>query len=243
MADDLNKGNTMHIKIDTTKLLNLLGENGEHWVQGKWGDDTAMCLHGAIRRCQPQRGDAYLIEQVARLQGWGTNWNDNNNTDWAQVRRLIVSGLEVTDADLADTFGPQWEQIVALVRRAAVLTTDELKRLSAARATAQDDAQDDAQDASQYIARRAARYNAWYTAWAAACGAAQDHAQYDAQYDDWYDGWYNAQDAVRAAARGLVIRDLIGQRGFTQQHYDLLTQPWSKVIGPVHPDDKQADRG
>ena len=45
----------------------------------------------------------------------------------------------------------------------------------------------------------------------------------------YYAAWY--------AASVLVIRDLIGSYGFTQAHYDLLTGPWRKVIGPVHPDD------
>ena len=51
--------------------------------------------------------------------------------------------------------------------------------------------------------------------------------------------------AARGAARGvacdvawaLVVRDLIGQHGFTQEHYDTLTRPWATVIGPAHPDD------
>jgi len=38
-------------------------------------------------------------------------------------------------------------------------------------------------------------------------------------------------------ARALVIRDLIGQHGFTQEHYDELTRQWRNVIGPLHPDD------
>jgi hypothetical protein len=46
--------------------------------------------------------------------------------------------------------------------------------------------------------------------------------------------------AARDAAEALVVRDLIGRRGFTQAHYDLLTGPWAKVIGPVHPDDRTA---
>lgn len=37
-------------------------------------------------------------------------------------------------------------------------------------------------------------------------------------------------------ATALLARDLIRDR-FTQEHYDLLTGPWRKVIGPVHPND------
>ena len=47
--------------------------------------------------------------------------------------------------------------------------------------------------------------------------------------------WYAAGDA----ARGLGVRDIIGQHGFTQAHYDVLTGPWRKVIGPIHPDDAE----
>ncbi|MCT1689890.1 hypothetical protein M3B11_02765 [Brevibacterium sp. p3-SID960] len=50
---------------------------------------------------------------------------------------------------------------------------------------------------------------------------------------------YAAGDAAWAAAGALVMRDLIGQRNFTQEHYDLLTRPWRTVIGPIHPDDKE----
>jgi hypothetical protein len=61
-----------------------------------------------------------------------------------------------------------------------------------------------------------------------------------------YDAARGAHDAVWGVARGaawdaavaLASRDLIGLFGFTQAHYDLLTGPWRRVIGPVHPDDK-----
>ena len=46
-----------------------------------------------------------------------------------------------------------------------------------------------------------------------------------------------ARVAARDAARALVVRDLIGQHGLTQAHYDTLTLPWRTVIGPIHPDD------
>ena len=210
----------MNIKINETDLLDLLGENGERWVQGQWDDDDGMCLHGAIRRCSPQPGDAYLIEQVAERQGWGTRWNDADGTEWEMVRARLAR-VEVTDADLADTFGPHWEHIVALVRRAAVLTADEARQLFAAWAAAGAAARDAAWDA------------AWAAAWAAAGAAARVAA------------WDAAWAAAGAAAGALVVRDLIGQHGFTQEHYDLLTGPWRTVIGPVHPDDAplEAHRG
>lgn len=47
----------------------------------------------------------------------------------------------------------------------------------------------------------------------------------------------DSEQAVVDAMRALVVRDFIGERGFTQARYDLLTQSWRQVIGKVHPDD------
>jgi hypothetical protein len=212
----------MAILIDRIKMLDLLGDNGERWRQGAWGDEQSMCLHGAIRRCQPQPGDAYLVEQVANHQGWGPAWNDVTSTTWPMIRERLAH-IEITDADLADTFGPQWEAIVALVRRVAMLTADEAALLAAAWHGTQYDARAAALDATQDDARDAA-LAAWGAAWAAALDAAQDTT-------------WAAWNAAGEAARALVARDLIGQNGFTQDHYDTLTGPWHSAIGPVHPND------
>ena len=100
-----------------------------HWRQGDYGNDKAMCLHGAIRRCCPVPGDAYLIEQVeARLDRWSTTWNDAITRTEGEVVQLARAGWDITDADLIETFGPQWRAVVALVRRAATLTPNEAQR-------------------------------------------------------------------------------------------------------------------
>jgi hypothetical protein len=207
------------ITIPESDLVAVLGEHGEHWAQNTWGQDGFMCLHGAIRRCQPQPGDAFIIEQVASRQGWGPVWNDAKSTTWPMVRERLAH-IEVSDVDLAVTIGPQWEQVVALVRRAAVLTADEAERLAAAWTAAL--------EVGGYAARDAARPAVWYT------------ARRNARYAAWTTALEVGGYAARDAAEALVVRDLIGRRGFTQAHYDLLTGPWAKVIGPVHPDDRTA---
>ena len=55
---------------------------------------------------------------------------------------------------LADTFGPQWQPIVVLVRRAAILTSAETKALDAARAAARAAAGDAARDAARALVVR-----------------------------------------------------------------------------------------
>ena len=68
-----------------------------------------------------------------------------------------------------------------------------------------------------YAARNTAWDAAWNTAWDAA--------------------GYAARDAARNTAGALVVRDLIGQHRFTQEHYDTLTRPWRTAVGPIHPED------
>ena len=203
---------TTIIHIPVEQVLDRLG-HGNLWTRG-WGtpDDSTQptCLHGAIRFCAPVPGDAQLIEQVGARFGFGTFANDQA-ADFAAVESLIRAHADISDDMLADTFGPQWQPIVVLVRRAAILTSAEAKALDAARAAALDAALDAARDAAR-AATRAATRAAWDAARAAARAAALD------------------------AARALVARDQVGDT-FTQAHYDTLTRPWATVIGPVHPDD------
>ena len=120
-------------------------------------------------------------------------------------------------------YGPQHEQIVALIERTRTLTREEAVALG--------------------VARDAAWTDAWTDAWAAAWDAAWDAAWTDAQEAAWDAAreaadWDADRRAVGDTACALVVRDLIGQYGFTQDHYDLLTGAWRTVIGPIHPDDK-----
>ena len=203
---------TTIIHIPVEQVLDRLG-HGNLWTRG-WGtpDDSTQptCLHGAIRFCAPVPGDAQLIEQVGARFGFGTFANDQA-ADFAAVESLIRAHADISDDMLADTFGPQWQPIVVLVRRAAILTSAEAKALDAARTAALDAALDAARDAARAATRAATR-----AAWDAARAA--------------------ARDAALDAARALVVRDQVGDT-FTQAHYDTLTRPWATVIGPVHPDD------
>ena len=230
---------TTIIHIPVEQVLDRLG-HGNLWTRG-WGtpDDSTQptCLHGAIRFCAPVPGDAQLIEQVGARFGFGTFANDQA-ADFAAVESLIRAHADISDDMLADTFGPQWQPIVVLVRRAAILTSAEAKALDAARAAAWDAARDAAWDAARDAAWDAAWAAARDAAWDAACAAARDAAR-DAVVDHLRTRAATRAatwDAARAATRALVVRDQVGDT-FTQAHYDTLTRPWATVIGPVHPDD------
>ena len=232
---------TTIIHIPVEQVLDRLG-HGNLWTRG-WGtpDDSTQptCLHGAIRFCAPVPGDAQLIEQVGARFGFGTFANDQA-ADFAAVESLIRAHADISDDMLADTFGPQWQPIVVLVRRAAILTSAEAKALDAARTAAWDAAWDAARAAARAAALDAARAAAWDAArdaaWAAACAAAWAAACAAACAAAWDAARAAAGAAAWDAARALVVRDQVGDT-FTQAHYDTLTRPWATVIGPVHPDD------
>ena len=92
-------------------------------------------------------------------------------------------------------YGPQTEQVEALIAVARSLTAEQRRVLGAA----------------------------WYAA-------------RDAAWDIWDAAWDSAGRAAWYAVLALAVRDQIGNT-FTQSHYDILTTPWRRVIGPIHPDD------
>ena len=221
------------IHIDGTELIAQLDEHG--WAQGVWtASDGAICAHQAIRLCAPQPGDAHLIEAVATAQGWGTDWNDDAETTETDVRARLAGGVDVTDSDLADVFGPQWRAVVRVVRKAAALTPGEADELAAARyaarGAARDAARNAARDAARYAARgaarnaarRAARDATWYAAWYVAWDATRRAA--------WYVAWYAAKYATWDAAWVAVVWDLATPDGpFTIEQRDMLIASWLAI--------------
>ena len=192
---------TFQIDVPVEETLEAL-DHGANWIQGDWTDDTGMCLHQGIRVCQYVKGDAFIIEQVADAQGWGTSFNDESGTTFDVVKQRLVEHREVLPDELEAVFGPQWLAVVGVVRTGASATPEQLQTLATARAAAED----------------AAWAAAWAAAWDAARAAAGDAAR-DA-----------AGDAAGEAARAVVCHDLIGDT-FTQTDYDTLTAPWKAVFG------------
>ena len=136
-------------------------------------------------------------------------------------------------------YGPQTEQVEALLASIRNLTPAQIKTLGETWYAAWY-ARGETLDAAWY-----ARDEAWYAArdatldevWAAARDATLDEvwaATRDATLDEVW-------DVARSAALALIARHLIGAK-FTQADYDLLTSPWRKVIGPIHPDDADVEK-
>jgi hypothetical protein len=223
---------TTIIHIDPEAPLHILDEHG--WTQGSYDADAGVCLHGAIRLCQPIPGDAQIIERVAERQGWGTGWNDARGTTEQMVRDRLALGIDITDEDLADTFGPQWRAVIHIVRRTAVMTVAEAQRLSAAESAARSVAHSAAWSVARSAAWSAARSAARSAAWSAAGSAARSVARSAA--------WSAARSAARSAAwsaagyvaGSVVTYDLATIDGpYTIAQRDLLLAPWIEVMGPI----------
>ena len=127
---------------------------------------------------------------------------------------------------------PQAAQIDALIARAEQLTPVECDRLAAAAVRAQFAAAAGvaAGVAAGDAAGDAARDAAWFAARVAAGAAARVAAGVAARDAAWFGSW---------TVGALVVRDLIEEgTPWDRAAYDVLTGPWRRVIGPIHPDDE-----
>jgi len=204
------------------------------WTTGTERDETTgmMCLTGAVKYCAPQTGDEYIIREVLRRRDRAEEWNDFIASGAEEVIGYLATA-DITDADLVDTFGPQALEIVAQVRRMYELTMAQWDRLAASWAASWDAAW-----AASWDAAWAASVAASRAASVAASRTASVEASVDASRDASVAASRTASVEVsRDASLALNSRDLIGQHGFTQEHYDLLSGPWRTTIGRLHPDD------
>lgn len=106
------------IEIPVDDVLDRLG-HGDRWVKDTWEDRETgrVCLHKGIRLCQPRITDAFLIEEVAAAHGWGIEFNDQPATTFDDIKSVLVVHREISEREMAVTFGPHWECISAVVHR------------------------------------------------------------------------------------------------------------------------------
>ena len=151
--------------------------------------------------------------RLARVEAADTAvWTPNATA--SPDKRAAVAWLVTAEVDAWLALGPQGREVAAIIDRARMLTTAELRQLGAAWGAAW--------DAARGAARNAARNAAWGAAWDAARDAAWGAAWGAARNT----AWGAARAAARDAALATLVRDLI-----TPKQYDLLMAPWRTVIG------------
>ena len=185
--------NTAPLDTDVITRAAALVSEPDVWIQGENDDGQGhYCAHGAVLRQHCTPGDEHMWRRVMRKRGLGEEWNDAPGRTAAEVaERFAAIAAETTESDMAEVFGPQWEAIRDLVRRLAVLTPDDIDKLTAAWA------------AAWAAARAAARAAAWDAAQDAARDAAQDAAWAAA----WDAAWADAGDAQENQLRQMLASD------------------------------------
>jgi len=197
------------------------------WVQDtdeetEQATDGRVNLDGALRSCTPVVGDGFIAREVLRRQGHAEDWDYADGRTQDEVVAYLAAS-EITDDDLAATFGPQWPEIIVMVRRAANFTRDELVTMHALQYDRSAGWTGVALIA--YDTSRSGWDAVWSAVWDASCSAAGT-AIGDAH-----------RSAAVDAALALLVRDLIGRHNFTQEQYNEMTRQWRTVIDPLHPDD------
>jgi len=223
-----------HLPAHAAALIQRVG-----WTQGTERDDAGrVCLTGALKYCNPQPGDWLLAREVFRAKHRAEGWNDASERTCDEVVELLRS-TEITDVELAQTFGPSWETVVALVRTAATITPQQVLDLDATWGATWGATWDATWDAARGAAWDAAWDATWGATWGATWDATWDAARGAARGAAWGATWGAAWGATWGATWGAVTRDLIGQHGYIQEHYDTLTRPWREAVGRLHPDDAE----
>lgn len=197
-------------------------------------EDALDVIRGHVQDLREQHPDeiALLDQEIAELQARRDSllaWTGNEPGDWALAREVarwrgLDSGRTWTKtnteawwagegpfshAEMASTFGPDWPHVVALVRKGASLSSEQRSAYYAS----------DSWDST------------WSDAWRAVVVAGGPGV-----------AARRALRAIGAVVAGVAValarRHEIGvDGGISQAHYDRLTIAWSRMFGPVHPDD------
>jgi hypothetical protein len=269
------------MSADMTNLRNLLIVSAYYLrrrrlrLRGKQETVWEANLYDAFRLCSGVPGDGDIAREVFRRRshynGWCHHTTRTGEELFAHLRYWVI-----TDEDLEETFGPQWLEIVALVRAISAVTLEQIEKMVPALDAVRDAAPESAsladwvvstwtptaesfrlEEIEKEVPWDAAVGAAWVAAhidhrdftYEAAGNAAQNAAVGAAWLATWPDHPGAARDPARDAARdtaqgaamALSVRHLIGQHGFTQAHYDILTDPWRQVMGQLHPDDEKQE--
>lgn len=243
-------------RIDLTPRLRAAADYMEvhGWTQNtERAQNGAVCMTGAVRHCSPPPGDFYLIRQVLRENSRAETWNDYPGRTQEQVVEALRT-ITITDVDLEEIYGPQWKQIVTLVRQTACLSEEQILALAAARYARKDTDRDfsagEAWHATR-VKRRSRNLSGSPTLIAVPRRmnlverSARITVRDAAGMDEWKEKlsrscgergrdleWESAMnmmlDAVQDAALALAVGHLI-----SAENFGVLYGPWAAVFGPA----------
>ena len=218
--------------MDTTPLLDpevirgavaLIEEPGR-WGQQEMDTGERVCAHGAVLRQHCTPGDEHLWRLVMRTKGLDEEWNDTPGFTpgdvAARMSRLIG---DVTEDDMREALGPNWEEVRAFIRQVAALPPFEIRRLKGA----------DAIDGIDELRRLVwiDLKDGWGVG-SAASDAAANNGRPSTEIT--LTERRNFRCLARACGEALAARKELGE-----WQYDTLTFPFRAIGIVVHPDDPE----
>jgi hypothetical protein len=226
---------TVEIQADVEATITLLGDNGRRWNKSKKASAGTYSLYSAIRQPLANKADGFIFREVHRAYGFGPEWEER--ASWDEVCSLLErpDWLQITQENLEFAFGPQWREIVALIRRIGYLTNQERDVFKS---------EGDRGHAKSCLYEQTSRFELNILTQQLYIAA------FCVQNDTPYYGAFAADDTCFAtlgsrlespvkAVTALFVRHFIEAGVYKQEWYDSLTMPWRKVIGPIHAQDER----
>jgi hypothetical protein len=180
-------------------------------------------------------GPTEITNGAALCSGCNLRKSNKTSSRSAIQKQLALQADEIERLkSLPELWGPQCMHIDALLGTASRLTRRQRVQLEASYLDVFEPQWGQSQ--IEWDQALDATYDVW------ACAGRKPHIE--AAEDSFYDIFTKSPvpSAGLYALRALVLRDLIGQYGYCQRHYDTHTRPWANVIGPVHPRDFEVAR-
>lgn len=222
----------------TTSQKNDLGPIGANaaahlrakgWVQGQTEDEHGRVdIMGALQAGAATPGDWAIAATVYRSLDHGEVWNDAPRRQESEVHEWLTDH-PISDTDLHQTFGDQWEALVAFIRKAAALTPAETASI---RGHVMEEHA--VHRRKVLLARRACiealpTDHGMYSAGLAANDVAPDAGSIPARAA--------LAAALHRTALALSASHLITPTGFTTDDFHTLTGPWQAAVGRLTPVD------
>ncbi|OUS95474.1 hypothetical protein [Rhodococcus sp. NCIMB 12038] len=188
--------------------------------------DMRLSVLAVLLHCAPLRGEAFVAFQVLQRRGLpGEYFLDPGHVDDAVA---LLDEIDVSDAECAATFGPNWRSVVGHAVDAASVLHEGFAVPTWTTGVVGSHRRLGAWACARDAACEAGRLESWYRA--------QD-AAWERQYMD--DATVRVDErvrsdvatAVRDAAAALAVADLAGTGDLTSAHLDTLLEPWRTGVG------------
>ncbi len=191
------------------------GNRSERGRQKAWAGRRKLDIRNVVTSWEAKTPDEILLRTILANKVESLSIGPSKRS----MKKYLRSVEKITDQDFYRAFGPQWPEFVSFYYSTRNVTNEQLKLMEAMRPKKW---RGDRWQEGWVISEDSYRYNEWHNAWWAT---------------SYVTSTGKSEGFGREVAAALVARDRIGEYGYTQKQYDVLTGPWRTIIGPIHAGD------